>query len=168
MKKSVLFFLIALFSVFISKTYGQTGPIIDVWYGDTQEFGNNGVPQAWCNIMGNISDSDGVSSSTFEYTLNVGTPVSLSIGGDGRRLVNSGDFNVDITVSDLVSGPNTVEITAEDNVGNQATKTVTINYTDGNIWPIPYNVDWTSLNNDITKVNEVPSPTPQCGLLRIA
>jgi hypothetical protein len=129
-------------------------PIIDIWYGDTQEFGNNGEPQVWCNIQGNVSDSDGGIIATFEYTLNSGPAVTLSIGGDGRRLLSSGDFTVDLTVTDLIPGANTVEITAIDNEGKTTVKTVTVNYTPGNIWPIPYNLNWSDLNNDITKINE--------------
>jgi regulation of enolase protein 1 (concanavalin A-like superfamily) len=54
----------------------------------------------------------------------------------------------------LLPGANTVLISATDNDSNTSTKTVTINYTENNIWSIPYDVDWSSLNNDITKVNE--------------
>ncbi|MDF0717303.1 BspA family leucine-rich repeat surface protein, partial [Muricauda sp. 334s03] len=129
------------------------GPIVDIWYGDTQAYGNNGIPQAWCNILGHVSDEDG-SISTFEYTLNGGTPVALSIGPDNRRLLASGDFNIDLNVEDLVPGANTVEITAIDNDANTTTKTVTINYTDGLVWPNPYSIDWSTLN-DITEVNDV-------------
>jgi|GEM_PF-1882436 len=129
------------------------GPIINVWYGDIQEFGNNGVPQPWCNISGNITDDGSISSIT--YSLNGGTAINLSIGPDNRRLENSGDFNIDIDVANLLPGTNTVVISAMDNDNNTSTNTVTVNYTDGTVWPIPYNVDWSSLNNDITKVNEV-------------
>ncbi|MCB0642187.1 MAG: fibronectin type III domain-containing protein, partial [Phaeodactylibacter sp.] len=142
--------------------FGQTmlqaetlvGPTIEVWYGDTQSFGNNGEPQVWCNILGNVSDSDG-SVTGLEYTLNGGSPVTLSIGGDGRRLLSSGDFNVDLAVSDLLSGANSVVITATDNDGNMTMKTVTVNYTPGNVWPNPYSIDWSTLGGDETLINDV-------------
>ena len=133
--------------------FGQSAPVIDVWYGSSQEFGNNGEPQVWCNIPGNVSDSDG-SISTFEYTLNGGSPVSLTIGPDGRRLLNSGDFNIDIDAADLVPGSNTVEITAIDDDSNTTIEIVTINYSAGNTWPVPYTVDWSTLSG-IEEVNDV-------------
>ena len=128
------------------------GPVVDIYYGDTQEFGNIGVPQRWCNILGHISDNGSI--ETFEYTLNGGTPVALSIGPDNRRLHNVGDFNIDIDFSDFLPGLNTVEITAVDNELNVTTKEVTINYTENTVWPNPYDLDWSDLGNDITRINE--------------
>ena len=128
-------------------------PIINVWYGDTQEFGNNGEPQTWCNIQGNITDDGTINS--FTYTLNGGSSINLSIGPDNRRLENSGDFNIDLDVTNFLPGANTVVISAIDNELNTSNKTVTINYTENNTWPIPYSIDWSTLNNDITKINEV-------------
>jgi hypothetical protein len=128
-------------------------PVIDIWYGDTQEFGNNGEPQVWCNIAGNVSDPDG-SLTAFYYTLNGGTPVNLNIGPDNRRLLESGDFNVDLTVGDLVTGTNTVVITAIDNDANETQKTVTVNYTPGNVWTNPYSIDWSTLADE-SDINDV-------------
>ena len=140
--------------IFMSfSTLEAQAPIINVWYGDTQEFGNNGEPQVWCNIQGNVTDDGTITS--FTYSLNGGSTINLSIGPDNRRLENSGDFNIDLDVANLLPGANTVLISAIDNDLNESTKTVTINYTENNIWPIPYNVDWSTLNNDITKINDI-------------
>ena len=130
------------------------GPKVELWYGDTIPYGNNGEPQVWCNIPGNVLDADGGTIDLFEYTLNGSSPVTLSIGPDNRRLVNSGDFNIDIAVSDLVSGSNEVVITAENNNGHESKDTVIVNYTPGNIWPLNYSVDWSALNDE-SDVNEV-------------
>ncbi|WP_370391138.1 T9SS type A sorting domain-containing protein [uncultured Winogradskyella sp.] len=149
--KALIFLLVALASL---QNFHAQSPVIDIWYGDTQEYGNNGEPQVWCNILGNVSDTDAGSITSLNYSLNGGSTVDLEIGPDNRRLENIGDFNVDLNVNDLVPGSNTVEITAIDNDSNTTTKTVTINYTDGNLWPIPYTIDWSSLN-DITEINNV-------------
>ncbi|MDJ0768692.1 MAG: InlB B-repeat-containing protein [Ilumatobacter sp.] len=116
-------------------------PDIDIWYGTQQTYGSVGVPQPYYNVLGNVSDPDGVAS--LSYTLNGGSPVSLSIGSDDRRLANSGDFNADVREADLVPGANQVAITAIDTLGNSRTRTVTVDYTD-NVWPSTYSIDWSS------------------------
>ena len=84
-------------------TFGvPAGPEIDVWYGDTQTFGAVGTAQPWINILGNVSDADGIAA--LSYTIDGGAPVSLSVGPDGRRLESQGDFNVDLAFADLSAG----------------------------------------------------------------
>ena len=118
------------------------GPVIDVWYGLNQSFGQLGTSQPWANVLGNVSDPDGVASLV--YTLNGGSPVSLTIGPDSRRLQSSGDFNVDLAIADLVEGVNTVVITATDSAvpSNQTVTTVTVNYTSVVTATLPANVTW--------------------------
>lgn len=122
------------------------GPFIDVWYGDEQHFFDRGVPQNWVNILGNVSDPDGVSSLT--YSLNGNAPVPMGIGPDTRRLAHNGDFNVDIRRANLNNGANTVLLTATDTQGNVSTKTVTVQNHDstGQIWPLPYTLDWSAVS----------------------
>ncbi len=132
-----------------SDTQGMTPPEIEIWYGDTQTFGNLGNPQQWVNILGRVSDDNGIGSLT--YTLNGGSSVALEIGPNGTRLVGNGDFVTEIDHADLVDGANTVEFTATDALGAQTTKTVTLNYDAGNVWTTPYTADFTSLNN----INEI-------------
>jgi hypothetical protein len=128
------------------------GPLINVWYGSSQQFGFLGVPQPWFNILGNVSDPDGV--STLSYTLNGGANSSLTIGPDGRRLESAGDFNIDLAISDLVDGNNNIVITATDTFGNPSEVTVTVDYDSGNVWPLPYTIDWNSTANiqDVAQV----------------
>src|SRR5437870_1153352 len=52
--------------------------VITVWYGRNQSFGQLGNPQQWINVLGNVSDSDSVSSLT--YSLNGDQPESIAIG----------------------------------------------------------------------------------------
>ncbi len=131
---------------------GPGGPVIDVWYGDTQRFGDIGVPQPHVNILGNASDPQGVSS--LSYRLNGGPSVALSLGPDGRRLADPGDFNADISIDDLDEGSNTVTITAVDGNGNSTVKSVTAIFHSSNVWPQTYSIDWSQVG-DVTDVAQV-------------
>lgn len=132
-------------------------PVIDVWYGGTQTFGNLGQPQPYVNIVGNVAPPGGLSDLYhFYYTLNGGGLVDLSIGPDFRRLERAGDFNIDLATADLVNGVNTVVITAVE-TGHIREETVTVNYTSGTVWPLPYAIDWSTLvaDADIQTVAQV-------------
>jgi len=118
----------------------QDGPVISIWYGDEQTFGQHGAPQRWVNILGDVSDPDGMNS--FYYTLNGGPAVALSIGPDNRRLQSAGDFNIDLATWDLIDGSNEVIITGIDNFNNQTAHTVTVNFSSTNVWSLPYSIDW--------------------------
>jgi fibronectin type 3 domain-containing protein len=137
----------------VLQTQVQAGPpAIEVWHGAHQRFGQQGNPQRYINILGRVSDPDGIVSLT--YTLNGGPPSALSIGSDSRRLVSAGDFNIDIHVAGLNSGLNQVVITALDNAGATARDTVRVEYLPGTIWPRPCTVDW-SLATSIQEVAQV-------------
>lgn len=128
------------------------GPVIDVWYGLDQRFGHIGNPQRWVNILGNVSDANGVASLT--YSLNGEPELDLSIGPDDHRLVGMGDFNVEIDRSALVSGTNEVVITAIDDLDNTTVETVNVDYVSGEVWPKPYFIDWSSVGG-IENVQDV-------------
>ena len=115
-------------------------PVIDVWYGTTQNFGQVGNPQPWVNILGNVTGA-----TTLKYSLNGGADVPLTIGPTGERLYSAGDFNIDLPNALLNDGANTVVIKASDGV-QQVTKTVTVNYAAGNVWPLPYTANWSALS----------------------
>lgn len=127
-------------------------PVIDVWYGDTQDFGVLGNPQTWVNILGRVTDNVAVAS--LSYKLNGGASVPLVVGPNGTRLIGTGDFNIELDRSVLVNGPNTVELTAIDDGGASTVKNVTVNYTAGNVWPMPYTLDWNSIST-IDQVDDV-------------
>ena len=126
-------------------------PVIDVWYGDEQSYGGVGIPQPYYNVVGNVSDPDGVAS--LSYSLNGGPSTTLSIGTDNRRLANPGDFNVDLVEAALVDGTNEVVITATDTLGNSRSQSVTVEYTD-RVWPTSYTADW-SATTEIGSVAQV-------------
>jgi regulation of enolase protein 1 (concanavalin A-like superfamily) len=117
----------------------SSGPAIDVWYGNEQTFGVPGMGQRWVNVLGRATDPNGVMSMS--YRLNGGPAVAMGVGPDGRRLVNPGDFNVDILVSDLLPGANTVQIDAVDGTFDLSSTVVTVNLQSGTTWPLPYSPD---------------------------
>jgi hypothetical protein len=118
----------------------SNGPVLTLWYGDSVAFGQNGNPQKWVNVLGNVSDDGSINN--FYYQLNGGLPVDINIGPDNRRLINIGDFNIDIDAEDLTNGSNTVDLFAEDDEGNVNFKSVTITYTPGNVWNLNSTIDW--------------------------
>lgn len=124
-------------------------PVIDVWYGDEQHFGRLGVPQKWVNILGRVSPGDNL--KTFYYSLNNGTPVPLKTGADGKRLAREGDFNVDLEFDSLRKGTNIVNLTAIDTSGNRTERSVKVHCHHGNVWPLPYHVEWSKVG----AINEV-------------
>ena len=130
----------------------EGAPVIDIWYGPDQVFGDTGTPQGWVNVLGNVSDIDGIGALV--YALNDGPEQALSIGPDGKRLSFRGDFNIDIRREELLEGTNEIVITATDILGNQASEIVTITYQTGNIWPYPYEIVWSQTANiqDVAQV----------------
>jgi hypothetical protein len=114
----------------------DVGPTIEVWYGPNQTFGSPGMAQRWVNVLGNVSDPDGISSLTF--SLNGGPQQDLSVGPDRRRLWEDGDFNVEIDFADLNDGANNVLITATDRTGRVSTRDVVVNFPSGQLWPLPF------------------------------
>ena len=147
-------YLIAL--VFAPPTFGQqavvkpgarasspmSGPTIDVWYGPVQTFRKIGVPQRWVNILGNVSDPQGLTSLT--CSLNNGSPIDISRGPDSRRLWKTGDFNIDLAASSLNAGLNSLVITAINGLGQTSTSNVTVDYSHEAVWPKSYSTSWGS------------------------
>jgi hypothetical protein len=130
----------------------ECAPIaIDVWYGDVQDFGKLGQPQRWINILGRVSPSVGVS---LQYSLNGSPLASVSLGPNDTRLARPGDFNLDLDAAALNIGRNTVVLVATDTLHHRITRTVTVRYHRGRIWPLPYSVDWrqTKAITDVVQV----------------
>jgi regulation of enolase protein 1 (concanavalin A-like superfamily) len=118
---------------------GNTGPTIDVWYGSEQSVGPPTLGQKWFNLLGTVSDSDGVAS--LSYRVNGGPPRPLTIGPDQRRLQWEGDFNADIPVDQLRIGENQITLTAIDNGGRSTSRTVTLLRGDQSA-TLPYQLEW--------------------------
>ncbi len=123
-------------------------PVIDVWYGPSQNFGQLGNPQVWLNILGNTY-SPGRTITSLQYSLNGGPFQNLSIGPDTRRLLNQGDFCVELDINDvnLIDGANQVVLRATDSLSAVTQQTVTVNYDRGNIWPRNYATHFASASS---------------------
>lgn len=130
--------------------FGGTG--LD-WDGQPLEFGTPGLAQPDANVRGRVTDPDGIASLT--YSVNGGQPVTMGIGSTDceegvsctQRLAHDGDFNADVLASQLNPGLNTVRLRAVDNQFNVATIDVPIDYTPPSDWPMPYSVDWSTVDD---------------------
>jgi hypothetical protein len=69
------------------------------------------------------------------------------VGPDGLRLRGEGDFNAEIPTSALCEGENEVVLTAVDVSGRRTTCVITIDYTTGRHWPLPYAIDWENVDS---------------------
>ena len=129
------------------------GNPIQVWYGDTQTFGDPGETQRWVNVLGDVA-TDGLTSLTF--SLNNGPEQNLSLGPDTRRLEEFGDFNVEIDFDDLdgSSTDDVIRITANYSDNSQYTRDVTIDYESGATWAPDYSIDWSTVTDlqDVVQV----------------
>jgi hypothetical protein len=128
-----------------------SAPQFNIWYGSPQPFGLPGVPQVWMDVLGNVTDADN-DLTELKYRLNDGVYRALNFGGNGsladtRRLYEKGDFVIDLAVGDLRNGNNTVTIRATDSLGATTERQVIVNYTAGQTWPIPANVNWDRTGN---------------------
>lgn len=120
-----------------------SSPVIELWYGNTQYFGMVGNAQRWVNVLGSVQGEVGVAQ--LSYRLNGGLSHPLSMGPDGRRLAQRGDFNIEIHRDSLRTGENEVLITATGSAGVALEQTVTVHYTNQNTWPLPYSVVWDAI-----------------------
>lgn len=130
-------------------------PEIDLWYGSVQQFGNQGIPQRWINILGSVADPDVGDRVTMTYSLNGGSDVPLKVGADRWRLAGNGDFNIELPVEGVLEGENILSISAVDRYGNRTTTSASVFFTNFNVWGLPYAVDWTQTRNIQTAVQVV-------------
>ena len=126
----------------VSVTVGNP---ITVWYGLEQNFGSLGETQEWVNILGNVAGD----VTSLNYSLNGGLPRNLSVGADTRRLQNEGDFNIDVSYSELdgSSVDDIITITAQMDSGDIVTRDVVVKYEDGAVWDANYSIDWSTVTN---------------------
>jgi hypothetical protein len=77
----------------------------------------------------------------------IGQKLGKSPPAPPRRLYEKGDFNVEININKLRQGPNMVTLTAIDGLNRTTTLRITVNYTNGRTWPLPYAIDWKRVDN---------------------
>jgi hypothetical protein len=117
-------------------------PVIDVWYGRQQHFGRNGYPQKWINVLGRVTSDD---IASLDYSLNGAPSIPLSVGPDGHRLANPGDFNIEIDRACLHIGKNTLEITARNRKGHQDRTKVIVVMHESTGCELSYTIDWSAV-----------------------
>lgn len=120
-------------------------PMIRFWYGPEQQFGHLGEPQPWLNVLGNVSFAEQLDSATF--SVNGGMERSLSLGGNLHRLALPGDFNIELAWEELQPGSNRVKVNAYSKAGAVIADSMQVQLASGNIWPLPYAIDFTTVNN---------------------
>lgn len=127
----------------------STRPVLSFWYGRSQTFGQIGTLQPAVDILGNAYDADGI--SWLGYSLNKGPLTILSMGPNTKRLLQQGDFNADLPLTSLQTGTNTLMVRAVDATGKVTIRPVTVEKVTGNVWPLPYSIDW----SQVTRINDV-------------
>ena len=127
---------------------------IRFWYGENQVFGNQGVPQKWINIPGNINAEAGIKNAW--YRLNDGDSITLTLGSDLHRLAKKGDFNIDFAFDQCDAGKNKVHLFMEDSAGRKAAETIEIEVIKNKRWPLPYTIKWSEVENiqDVVQVTD--------------
>jgi hypothetical protein len=105
------------------------------------------------NVLGDVSDPTGLASLT--YTLNGGVANALSLGENQVRLVEPGEFNVEIDYASLQVGANTVHLKAIDIAGNQSTSDVTVTKVNGGPWALPYTANWAQAGGNANSIAQV-------------
>ena len=136
------FLLIAL-SVF--SCVEKPSIVIDIWYGDQQQFGKIGIAQKWINILGNVSSNSGIKNCS--YSLNDADTVMMTLGSDLHRLAAPGDFNIDLNIDECREGVNKLQISALDSAGNFKVNEITFSVYKNNQWPLPYSIRWDEVEN---------------------
>lgn len=119
---------------------GSQGPEIDIWHGQEQTFGARATPNHHVNVVGRITDPDGIGSASF--SVNGGAWQELALGPNKRRLWGTGDINAQIPTSSLAAGPNQVRIQATDATGTTSTVAVEVSRVTGLTAGLPSNATW--------------------------
>ena len=101
----------------------------------------NGRPQAWVNVLGRVTDPDGISSLT--YSLNGGPEQILSMGENTVRLV-ARRLQRRTRLRQPHRRANTVRVKAVDRLGDVTLRTVTVNYVAGVTAPANFSIDWST------------------------
>ena len=75
---TVLVLVLAAAGLHALPAAAMTGPTFTLFYGPSQDAGATGTTQTWVNVMGRVTDTDGVVS--LSSSLNGGTPELLGMG----------------------------------------------------------------------------------------
>lgn len=122
---------------------------INFWYGKSQVFGNEGNPQKWINILGQVSDPDGIYHVYF--LLNGDDMGPVHIGPSALRLVSDGTFNLEIDRNKLKAGVNTIAVKVTDLLGNLTQEEMSFNLHEDVFAQKPDTIKW----NKVKKIQDV-------------
>ncbi|MBK8500734.1 MAG: hypothetical protein IPL46_00210 [Saprospiraceae bacterium] len=115
---------------------------ITCWYGKEQVFGQIALTQRWINVLGNISPSENIAETFYEINDQV---IPFKLGPDLHRLARSGDFNLDIPLTELTDGVNHLVITAISSNGDTIREDIDLRIYKNRNWPLPYEVDFSEI-----------------------
>jgi len=130
-------------------------PRVHFWYGADQRFGHLGRPQRWLNILGSVED--GSAATKAWYVLDDGPRRQLTLGPDGHRLADRGDFNVEIDSRQLAAGHHDLTIQVRRADGRLQTAGMRFHWlAEDKRWPLPYRVHWKSVSNpnDVVQITD--------------
>jgi hypothetical protein len=80
----IIFLTIAIFLINCSKR-----PQIDIWYGKSQHFGKNGIPQKWINVLGRVSSLGDFNVEIDYNELKMGNNILILTASDANGYRNS-------------------------------------------------------------------------------
>lgn len=129
----------------IASTATVSLPKISLWQGSEQTFGQNGRPQRWINVLGNVSPPASIQDLRFQIDHQDERP--LSWGTDLHRLALPGDFNIELPYETISPGAHRLTIRATDLQGNKVSKTATLNVIPTKQWPLPYRIDFSRVSS---------------------
>jgi len=96
--------------------------------------------------------------TSLTYSLNGGPEQPLWMGENEFRLVAPGEFNIELDYSQLNPGPNSLRIRATDSLGHETVYLVTVNYVQGQTWPLNYSINWFAVSRIESVVQVVDGP----------
>jgi len=152
----------------VPATASANSPTISVWGSfdatpgyPVLRFGQQGFAQPQVNVRGNVQDADEdrlVQTVSLEYRLDNGAWLPLAMGDDRTisyapwRLVNEGDFNVELFLANLMEGTpsgglftHELMLRATDDEGHVTYQAVRLEVVDGATWSPDYSIDWSSV-----------------------
>jgi hypothetical protein len=123
---------------------------IEIWYGRQQVFGNVGTPQPMINIIGQVANHQDLYTLSYNFQ-RVRDP--LPTGPTAFRLVEPGEFNIEIDRTKLATGEYDLEIIAAYKNGEIFREPVTFRLED-KTGSLPVHIDWSEVKNiqDVAQV----------------
>jgi hypothetical protein len=145
-KKKIPYFLLVALLPFFSRMLlisDKITPVtINCWYGKEQIFGQIALTQRWVNVLGNISPAERIKETYYQIN---GLLTPFNLGPDLHRLARSGDFNLDIPLTQLSEGENHLIITAISSDGDTIHEEIVLIVFKNRSWPLPFEVDFSQI-----------------------